>query len=453
LPVIAVTLVVVRLYPPTFRSTGLLMIDAGRANVAGVGEIYDPTPAGSTAAEFYKTEFELLRSRSVLEAAAREVGAFERPEFRSEPDPIAAFADTVTVLPIRETRLVRVSVDSRNADFAAAAARATLHAFIDERAGSLKRLTDGGLASLRTQEAELRKRHEDASRDLRAFLATHAMLSIDDEQQSPSVQALGVLTAELARARAERARAEARCEAFANALGNHVPGRVPEVTRTRVIEELTLSLTRAEEEKDRLAKSFGLDHPQMRAVNARVGSLEARLDSERSAVLDQARRDLEVAQAQEVELASAVARAREAVSELERNATELQFLRREADLAESAYKAVAKRVEEVALSAATDATAATVLVVDEPTVSRRPVKPNRLLLLSFGTFVAMIAGLGVCRLRNGPLHEIEDADGVGLEPDLVPDLVVVDEDVDEAFALDLAESLARLDATRDGPVT
>ena len=75
-------------------------------------EVYQPNPVGATFLEYYRTQFEILKSRRVVEPVAAALGVAERPEFARSPDPIDAFAAGIAVEPVRESRLVRVSVES-----------------------------------------------------------------------------------------------------------------------------------------------------------------------------------------------------------------------------------------------------------------------------------------------------------------------------------------------------
>src|SRR4051812_19144755 len=213
---------------PIYRATCLLLIEPKGMNVAKVEGVYDPITAGMALNDYYKTQFEILRSRRIIEPVAAALKIVERAEFKGERDPVEAFTSTVSVEPIRESRLVRVSVESFDKDFATASANGIVEQFVDENSERSLGLSDTGLRKLKEMEKSLRPKYETAAKALQDFKDTNSIYFLD-ESQSIAVQQFRVLSEELSKARADRAKAAAEAQTTATSLKDgKIDGPLPE---------------------------------------------------------------------------------------------------------------------------------------------------------------------------------------------------------------------------------
>jgi len=396
--VVLVTAVATFAQTPVYRSTSLLLIEPRKPNVANVQEVYDPITAGMSLMDYYRTQYEILKSRRIVEPVARALGVAQREEYLDARDPVDAFTQNVVVEPVRDSRLVRVSVDSQDAGFATRAANAIVEQFVDENNQRTLGISDSGLQRLREMERSLRPKHEAAARALQAFKDEHNILTLD-ESQSIAVQQMKLLSEDLSKARAERARVAAEKRAVAAVIGRgQAAETIPDVARSRVIEELKLELAGVERDRDELSRRYGPDHPALVAAEARVTRMESRLRAEERAILATIENRVAAAEEHERELFEAVSKAEATVAELGRKAIRLNILRDESSTVNTSYQNVARRIEEIELAIATGSKANNLFVIDRALDPQRPVRPRKVLNLALGAALGLLLGVGLAFL-------------------------------------------------------
>lgn len=383
---------------PIYRATSLLLIEPRKPNVANVQEVYDPITAGISLLDYYRTQFEILKSRRIVEPVATRLRIAEREEFRGAADPVATLIARVVVEPVRDSRLVRVSVDSPDPRFATEAANAIVEQFVDENSQRTLGVSDSGLRTLREMERALRPKHEEAARALQQYKEENEILSID-ETQSIAVQEMKVLAEQLSMARAERARVAAERASIAAALASGIAAAtLPVMARSKVVDELALALAQLEQDREDLLKTYRSEHPRIRALDARITHARARLRAEEAAIVATVENRLQGAIAHEKELEAALAAAGERVAALGRKGIRLQMLREEAETIASSYRNIAKRIEEVEVAIATGAKANNVFLIDPALEPSVPISPRKRMNLLLGALFGVLAGAGLCFL-------------------------------------------------------
>jgi capsular exopolysaccharide synthesis family protein len=402
LTVLLITAIFTFAQTPTYRSTCLLLIEPHDVNVANVHNVYDAVSAGIQAGnslqDYYKTQFEILKSEAIIRPVFETLHVGERPEFRNKQNPYDAFLDTVWIDPIRDSRLVKVHVDSHDAAFATAAANSIVTQFIEASSHRQLGVSDSGLKKLMEKELELRPRAEQARHALQEFKENNNILLLD-ESQSIAAQALKQLSEERIKVRADHARvlAENKMIQATVASGGSL-GSLPEMADSHVIEGLTLELAKVEQERDDLLKRFKPSHPLVHEIDARVALVKTRLTETQEAILKSVSNKLAAVAAQEQELDEAVGKAEAMLLDLGRKAVRLQSLKDEADAVEGSYKNVAQRVEEVEIAMATGTKENNLFVIDSATPPPDPVKPKKALYLAIGGLLGLMAGIGLCFL-------------------------------------------------------
>lgn len=381
-----------------YRSTCLLLIEPKGMNVAKVDGVYDPITAGMALNDYYKTQFEILRSRRIIEPVANALQVASRAEFKNERDPVESFTTTVSVEPIRESRLVRVSVESFDRDFATSAANEIVGKFVDESNERSLGISDTGLRKLKEMERSLRPKYEAAAKGLQQFRDTNSIYFLD-ESQSIAVQQLRVLSGELSKARGDRAKAAAESQTVATSLKDgKLDGSFPELMPSKALDDLKIELERTEQDRDDLLKHYTVDHPAVRSATARVARVRTHYEDEQRSIIATFEKRLMAEDARVVELERAVEKAELRVAEIGRTAVRLQFLKEESDNVAASYKNVARRIEEVEVAIATGTKENNLFVIDRALVPRLPVRPRKLLNLALGTVLGLILGFASCLL-------------------------------------------------------
>src|SRR5690606_15966836 len=237
--VLVTTLVATLLMTPVYRASATLQIERDTIKVLDVEGL---TPTESpTDRDFYQTQYELLKSRSLAQRVIAELNLADDPTWQAmnAPSPwsalfgggdeeeeidaealalkedaatsrrINAFLNRLSIEPVRNSRLVRVHFDSPDAVFSQRVVNAVAEAYI---AANLERRFDASSYAktyLEDRLEQLKLKLEDSERELVGFAQKEKIVDANDGS-SLSTQSLGELNTAVAKAQDERIRAEAR---------------------------------------------------------------------------------------------------------------------------------------------------------------------------------------------------------------------------------------------------
>ena len=271
---------------PIFRAAATIQIDRETLNVVNVEGV---TPQGATNDwEFYETQYQLLRSRSLAERVASQLRLGADPSMRqqTQPSPWSALlgslfggqkkpepakpasakveddrnysgviAGGLTIEPVRDSRLVNILYDSPDPQFAARVANAVAESFI---ATNLERRFDASSYAkgyLEDRLAQLKQKLEDSERELVAFAQKEQILSATSNQTLME-QNLGELNSAVGAAQGARIRAESRWRQAQASIGSALPADMLEGSNIRPLQDRRSTLQSTYQEKLRLYKPY-----------------------------------------------------------------------------------------------------------------------------------------------------------------------------------------------------
>ena len=124
---IIAALVVNNLVRPVYEGTALIMInkeDAGKIDATSYGSFVN-------AEDYYRTQYQLLESRSLLERVYKKMDLGQYEQFAA-PNGVAKLHRALKIAPINRSRLVNISVRSYDPQLAAEVANAVANTFVQE---------------------------------------------------------------------------------------------------------------------------------------------------------------------------------------------------------------------------------------------------------------------------------------------------------------------------------
>ena len=165
---------------PIYRATALVMVEDDATRLTGAQLVY---PSDVSPSIYYSTQCRLIRSRSVLRAAAERVRLAERPEFASlKPDDVLrALSSRVTVSHEAGTRLIEVSVEDPDPESAARFANAVVDSYQEETARRRRESSDHATGWIAEQLPRVGGELLAAERRLQEFREANRILSPDSE--------------------------------------------------------------------------------------------------------------------------------------------------------------------------------------------------------------------------------------------------------------------------------
>ena len=407
---------------PIYEATTRLQIEIDAPNVVNFEEVIAEN-GRSVRSEYYRTQYEILRSRALARRTIDHLGLWDDSAFTADDDAFDAvgmvrgalalplqwlapqpptageeeageeetraesrvidlFLDRLDVVPVRDSRIVDVTFRFDAPALTARVANALVQVYIDQdmefRYASSLDASDW----LQQRIGEQRQQVESAELALQRYRETHGAVSLD-ERQSVIAQELAELSAAATRAATVRIAREARYREMQAVQQD--PGaldRFSEILGNAFIQQQKARLAELQREEARLSGELGDLHPELIGVRSTMASAEALLQEEVSRVVDSVLTEFEVARSEEQELRAVLERQTDAALALDRAGIEYGVLAREAESTRRIYESLLQRADETSVTGALRTT--TIRVVDAAEVPLRPSSPRRMRMLAVG---------------------------------------------------------------------
>ena len=286
--------------PPAYQATATLQIE--RRNLTPVGSRDNSWYENYWDMEFYPTQYELLQSRGLAERVVKALDLMEDPAFNPGRRESAAGATAeddeavlgglanairggLSVAPVRNTRLVRLSYSAPNPEFAAKAANAFAEAFIDM--GIEDRFASAGKAStfITSQIETIKQEIQDKETQLEAFRRRTDIVTLDPET-NVTLQRLEALNTQLMEARKLRIEKESQ---YREAASSSKEALTDSLAGSGVVSDQRAQLIALERDYETKLKTYKPDHPSMLSLKAEIEKARQSLREVTQEQVDKAR--------------------------------------------------------------------------------------------------------------------------------------------------------------------
>jgi len=412
----AISVLVTLMATPIYRATVVMQIENDEQNVVMMGGV---TTQG-TDPQFLQTQYELLQSRSLAQRVADDLdldaaalqrldapGWLDRVKGLVRPDPTPAATATVaesdatrvvgaatqvirsglTIEPVRNSRLVRISFDSAVPTFAARVANGVAEAFI--ASGLERRFGANSYAStyLEDQLKTTRARLEDSERQLVAFAQKENLVS-SGEGQSLAGQNLSDLNSALATAQEQRIRAQARWSQAQAARGAALPADMLSDSIIRTLQQQRAQLQGTYQQQ---LQVFKADYPQMLQLKGQMNDLEEQISAELRNIRASVKAEFDSAIAQERLLQDQLAALRTASLDVDDRSIDYNIIKREVDTNRQLYDGLLQRYKEVGVAG--DVRSNNISIIDRAEVPGSRFSPSLPRNLAIGLLLGLLLGV------------------------------------------------------------
>jgi capsular exopolysaccharide synthesis family protein len=414
---------------PLYTATGTLLLEAQTAPVLDT-KIPDYIPEVSADHDFYKTQYDILQSRSLAASVITELELSDDPFFGGRPShpgliagwwlaasdsigqwlvpveqhgdgqesfgvpppAIDAYLKRLQIEPEYGTQLVKVAFSTPDPDLSARIVNSQIDAYI-RRGMELKADTARNAEQfLQNKLVDLKERVEKSEAALNKYRRDHGVIafSLDEGGKGQMLEdRLTDLNNSLAKVETDRIELEAQHDLIQHGEADALSA----VMQNTLIQALKQQVAELASQYASMSNQFNPGYYKP------LDDLKAKLDQSRSQLAQEISR---MAKAVESDYGAAAARqqmleqeiANVKLQALALNDASLQdaVLVREVDASRDLYKSVLERVRELDVSA--DAPSSSVSVVDRAEVPRLPSSPPKLLGLGLSGLTGLIGGVG-----------------------------------------------------------
>ncbi|WP_198321239.1 GumC family protein [Qipengyuania flava] len=402
------------LMTPKYQASARIEISRVEANVTAVEGV--ETEDQVLDAQYYETQYELLKSRSLAQQVVREadlvsneqfLAAFKIDDLPTNPEKELAelLLEHVSIAPVGTSNLVDIRFKSSDPVLSAKIANIWAQEYIASNLARRFGATTEARQFLEERLGQLRERLEDAERELITYAAERDLFALETSDDSDSedtasqtlvARDLQALNTALAQATTERIAAQSALEATATALAPEDAAALQPLRQERA--ELAA-------ERARLRATAGEQYPAVLALSEQIEQLDREIALARTQSGSAVRARYEQAAATENRLRARVNELQQEFVGQRRDSVQYNILQREVDTNRSLYNALLQRYREIGVAGVGENNIA---IVDVAEVPRKPVGPNLLRNLLLSLLLGGAAAGGIILLREKLDQSIRD---------------------------------------------
>jgi len=413
----ALTVFVVLNMKPIFSSRATLLIEAEQAKAVKIDEVYG---INSAQQEYYLTQFEILKSRTIAETVIEKMNLAANPEFipekslrshikdllpfltteRVQETPeqkafrkrerlVNEFISRLSIDPVRKTQLVNIVFEANDPQLAADIANAIGEAYIDSQLAAKMGITQKASDWLGGRLGELRLQLDTSEKALQEFRLREGLVDVAGVRSLGS-QELERLGQEVTQMRTKKA----QIDSFARVIRQYGTDNLerlesmPEVTSHPGVQNVKRELISAERKVSELSKIYGPKHPKLLAAKSELASVQQSLRDQIRRLLAGMTEEANTIDQNLASLESEMARAKGQYQDLSGKEAEYQRLVREVETNRQLFNTFMARQKETEVTG--DFNAAVARFTDRAVPGVEPIKPKRTLIV----ILAFIAAVG-----------------------------------------------------------
>ncbi len=418
---------------PVYRSTAIVQINHESAQILGIRDFESGPRSWQGVEAFYTTQYEILRSRALAEAVVRSEGVENHPELTGElrqrsltgelralPGTLASFfrrgADAgtqgstshnpgvssdaavrragarlrsrITVSPVRNSRLVNVSVASFDPEFASRMANAVVEEYIRS---SMQRRYDAGTEArefLQEQLQEMRIALERSDQALSDFAQSNRIANLEERLDLAST-GLRQLNSQLNDVQSDLVRYSTYREQMQR-------GQIEFLEPIRNNDNIRRLRTQHQDlstEYGTLSQRFMEEYPALVELRSRMARLQEQIDEETQSALRAITGRYSNLLAQQEALERAIEEREAGILALNQRSVQYNILRREFETNRELYDGLLQRMKEIGVAAGLREN--NIAVVENAMPVRRPFLPNWNRNIGLALLLGMMVGVGL----------------------------------------------------------
>jgi succinoglycan biosynthesis transport protein ExoP len=447
-----ILLLVVILLHDSYKSTATLEIaPASSQNVA----LKDTSPITPTQQDYLDTQSEILRSDYLALKVIRDLNLDHNPTFYSPSllgrainrvkvvwtgsskqasdeekidGLVKTFHEGSSVNQVKNSRLVEVAFESRNAQLSTSIVNDLVRLYLDDAHRSKYDSTLKAAESLAPELNELKNSVDKSNEALSEFQMKHegAQLagtlpqsgdaSVDSMGQAIASNPVGVRVAQLNQQLTQSMGDRMQQESNIRSIEHGHYDVLPQMKDSLLIQELTQKRVDSRAQLAQALAVYGSNNPQVRKLQQQTDELNTQLNAERERIVEQIKNSYKSAKVREDLLRKSLRDLKGQLDLSNADAVRFDLLRREAQAQSNLYIATSSRIKELAVSGSLAAN--NIRVLGDARLPFKPSGPHRFQILGAGILLGMIGGVVLAFVSEGmddkisTLAEVERISGM-----------------------------------------
>lgn len=380
---------------PIYESMAVLQVDP---EVAGVLSLREGVAFQQKDIEYFKTQEQNLRSRTLIERVAQKLSLKEDERYKVEQDWLQAVTDDITIEPVRQTRLIKIRVQHPDRQKARDIANAIVDFFLLENLDRKRMRSSEGYRMLLQERENSKNELAKASRRLADYRSKQGAASLEDNSD--------IVTRTYMQAKelfdASRSKADMAKKIAEGAQKYRVENRditdYPSIAEDPQVAHIKSELNSALAQFASITNRYRPKHQKYSSAASSIGVLREKITGEAQRVFDGL---ITKAMLEQQNSANAQVVFESASKEKERLSNlkvDYELYNQEKERAEVIFKLLEQKVKEYDL--ARNDVMQNMTVIDRAVSGTRPIKPRKPLIVAGGVFGGLALALALAFLMN-----------------------------------------------------
>lgn len=427
---------------PLYTSSTTLLIEAEKANVVSIEEVYG---IDTKSKDYMATQFEVLKSRQIAEKTVESLSLYDNADFMPEENETSFVSDLAEMFPflpqkekvelteeqkvaklkrkathllmsatdvslMKGTQLVRISVTTEKPSLSALIANTIAEVYIENYLQAKLDMTAKATSFLTDSIDGLKTKLDIAERNLVRFYETNQVVNIDG--------VVGLASDELERLNIQLSEAEVELK-LNSVIFNQIKdskaiedvARIPEVLNHPAVRDVRRDEGKALTRVSELSKVYGPKHPKMIAANAELTAIRDTLNTQITDLISSITTQYESSKQKVAQLQREVETSKAAFRSLAELDNKRKALEREVDINQQLYDSFFTRLKETDELGGLESANARVL--DTALPSYTPSKPNKKLFIAAAFVLSLSFGIAlaiVMETLNSGIRSVDDVE-------------------------------------------
>lgn len=416
---------------PIYKGTAQVLIDLEKNPTMTFAEGSGAFIQMKDSAEYYKTQTEILASRTFGDRVVRRLQLDKNPYFLEKRESVVkivkkkiknlirsmfpAKAEQVNPIPLaviqeelspeltdavldnmeveigKGSNILKINYYADDPLVAAAMANGIASAYIEHNLDIRVKPFRDAVEWLSARMVESRAKVEESEKVVQMYKETKGIVSFE-AKENVITQKLQEIMTQLVQAESKRQESEVRYKQIKSVINNtELLATVPDIMNNPVIQALRTDELAVKRKISELSEKFGPKHPNIVRARTELKSIQNSLIAEARKMLNAAKTDYDIASGRERSLRKAIEDQKLEVLDLGRKAIDYGVIEGEAVSNKQFYELLLKKLQEASLSSGINVSNAQ--IVDGATVPDSAARPKRLLNTLLAMFVGLFGGI------------------------------------------------------------
>jgi len=359
---------------------------------------------------YIETQSKILTSETLALKTIRSSGLGARPEYASpngpseavavgslenqkRPPELGAFLGSLGVKRVPNSRLMDVSFESTDPQFAARIVNEHIKNFEQQNIQARYDETNQATSWLQGELDELKIKVQDSEDRRIAYERKNQIWTLDDKQ-SITTQRLADVNRAYTDAQQERMKKEAFYQ-FAKAGDIN---EVPQLRDNPVLQGLINKRETLAEDYTEAVNQYGPNFPRVQRLQAQLKDLDQLIQKENQNTLSRIENEYREAKQREIMMLQALDDQKVEANQMAERLVEYNILKREAEANKALYDGLMTKLKEVSISSALQSS--NIRVVDPAMIPAYPSRPAKARNIALAFIVGLVGGIGLALLRE-----------------------------------------------------